>query len=590
MIAMETIGHLITNNLDIWTNAIERKSAPGRGRSKQFRLYGIEKLRALILDLAVRGKLLPQDASDEPVSELVKKIAREKARLIKAGDLRKPREQVINGKPRTPFRIPSTWRWIRLDEVGAIIGGGTPSSADPENFADPGRGSSWITPADLGSGFSDLYISHGARDLSEKGLESSSATVMPKGTVLFTSRAPIGYVAIAKNPISTNQGFKSIVPYVPDCSRYVATVMRAFATDIDAQAPGTTFKEVSGKIVAAIPFPLPPLPEQRRIVAKVDELMALCDGLEAGTYKAIESHELLSERLCATLTNGRDTEEIAENWARIETHFDVLFTTEASIDQLKRTILQLAMMGRLSQQEPTDEPASELLKRINKEIVAYSKAQGIRLSQPDPIKAEALRFPAPFGWRWTRLSALFKVITDGDHQPPPKADEGVAFLTIGNITTGKLEFEDCRLVPEGYFRSLAPYRTPAKGDILYTVVGATYGRPAIVETDREFCVQRHIAILKPVENLNRRFMAWLLTSPLVYEQASQSTTGTAQPTIALRPLRNFVVPLPPLAEQKRIVATIDHLMSLCDALRVRLIQNEKERIQFADSVAARALA
>ena len=160
-------------------------------------------------------------------------------------------------------------------------------------------------------------------------------------------------------------------------------------------------------------------------------------------------------------------------------------------------------------------------------------------------------FAAPVGWLWTCLSALFKVITDGDHQPPPRAEEGVAFLTIGNITTGRLDFAGCRLVPETYFRSLAPYRTPVKGDILYTVVGATYGRPALVDTDREFCVQRHIAILKPTSALSLQFLVLLLASPLVYEQASSSTTGSAQPTIALRPLRNFVVPLPPLAEQHR---------------------------------------
>ena len=126
-----------------------------------------------------------------------------------------------------------------------------------------------------------MFISRGARDLSEAGLQNSSATLMPKGTVLFTSRAPIGYVAIAENPISTNQGFKSIVPYISDCSRFVTLCMKTFASEINARAPGTTFKEVSGKIVASVPFPLPPLAEQHRIVAKVDELMALCDRLEA---------------------------------------------------------------------------------------------------------------------------------------------------------------------------------------------------------------------------------------------------------------------------------------------------------------------
>ncbi|MBE9188682.1 restriction endonuclease subunit S, partial [Microcoleus sp. LEGE 07076] len=172
----------------------------------------------------------------------------------------------------------------------------------------------------------------------------------------------------------------------------------------------------------------------------------------------------------------------------------------------------------------------------------------------------------------------------------PKADRGVAFLTIGNVTTGTLDFEDCRLVPETYFQSLAPYRTPAKGDILYTVVGATYGRPAIVDTDREFCVQRHIAILKPVSNMDLRFTSWLLSSPLVYEQASKSTTGTAQPTIALRPLRNFLVPLPPIKEQQRIAEKVAQLLGICEVLKARLAESQRQQVQFADAVASKAVA
>jgi type I restriction enzyme S subunit len=184
---------------------------------------------------------------------------------------------------------------------------------------------------------------------------------------------------------------------------------------------------------------------------------------------------------------------------------------------------------------------------------------------------------------------LFRVITDGDHQPPPRADAGVAFLTIGNITTGKLDFSGCRFVPEAYIRSLAEYRTPVKGDIMYTVVGATYGRPALVETDRPFCVQRHIAILKPASEMHPRFLVYLLTSPLVYKQASSSTTGTAQPTIALRPLRNFLVPVPPLAEQHRIIVKVDELMTLCDRLEASLAETEADSRRLLEAVLHEAL-
>ncbi|MGO1305037.1 MAG: restriction endonuclease subunit S, partial [Sphingomonas parapaucimobilis] len=201
----------------------------------------------------------------------------------------------------------------------------------------------------------------------------------------------------------------------------------------------------------------------------------------------------------------------------------------------------------------------------------------------------AVPFRAPAGWTWGRLCLLLRVMPDGDPQPPPRADRGIAFLTIGNVTTGQLDFDGCRLVPESYFRALPAYRTPSKGDILYTVVGATFGRPALVESEREFCVQRHIAILKPAKTLEIRFLLLLLASPLVYDQAASSTTGTAQPTIALRPLRNFAVPVPPLAEQRRIVAKVDELMGLCNQLEASITTGGQTRSRLLEAVLHKAL-
>jgi type I restriction enzyme, S subunit len=147
----------------------------------------VPRLRRFVLDLAVRGKLVEQHPSDEPAAVLLRRIAKEKARLVKAGEIRKPRN-LDDGEEVTPaFELPESWRWCRLDTVGAIIGGGTPSATDSRNFAEPGEGFPWLTPADLG-GFKGLLISRGARDLTEKGLASSSATPMPAGSVLFTSR------------------------------------------------------------------------------------------------------------------------------------------------------------------------------------------------------------------------------------------------------------------------------------------------------------------------------------------------------------------------------------------------------------------
>jgi type I restriction enzyme S subunit len=294
----------------------------------------------------------------------------------------------------------------------------------------------------------------------------------------------------------------------------------------------------------------------------------------------------------------------AASWARLTAPETETFPTHAraalqtlptlttrpdQIKTLRQTILNLAVRGKLVEQDPADEPAAELLKRIGGEIAAYSKSERITQTLPASVEASEQEFDLPKGWSWTRLCGLFKVITDGDHQPPPKADHGIAFLTIGNVTTGKLDFEGCRTVPAAYFDALPRYRTPRKGDILYTVVGATYGRPALVETDRPFCVQRHIAIMKPSASMDLRFLLHLLASPMIYDQATKGTTGTAQPTIALRPLRNFVVALPPLAEQHRIVAKVDALMALCDQLESSLITATITRSRLLEALLHEAL-
>ena len=331
----------------------------------------IPRLRRFILDLAVRGKLVEQDPNDEPAEELLRRIQAEKARRIEVGEIRPPRSLEWIDEIEKIFSLPNSWAWIRLEEVGAIIGGGTPPSGDPDNFTDGGAGIAWLTPADLGK-HDDLYVSHGARDLTEKGLQSSSATVMPKGSILFTSRAPIGYTAIASNEISTNQGFKSVVPYIVECSRYVATYLHAFGTWIDSQAPGTTFREVSGKIVSGLPFPLPPLAEQHRIVAKVDELMALCNELEA----AREKREIQRDRLVAASLHGLNNGSLSPEPGRLTfeesarfyfKHLPRLTTRPGHIKQLRQTILNLAVQGKLVEQDPNDEPAAELLKQIERE-------------------------------------------------------------------------------------------------------------------------------------------------------------------------------------------------------------------------------
>ena len=239
----------------------------------------MEQLRRFVLDLAVRGKLVAQDPTDEPATALLHRIAAEKKRRYEADEIRKPKKLKLVSDAEQPFEPPPGWAWTRLGLIGEVVGGGTPKSKEPSYWADDGV--PWLTPADL-NGHEGKRIARGRRDISEAGLDGSSARLLPADSVLFSSRAPIGYVAITASPLATNQGFKSVVPYVDGLAEYLYYFLLQAGSGIDAAASGTTFKEVSGKVVSLVPMPLPPLEEQRRIVSRVDDLNARLDQLEAG--------------------------------------------------------------------------------------------------------------------------------------------------------------------------------------------------------------------------------------------------------------------------------------------------------------------
>ena len=235
-------------------------------------------LRELVLQLAVRGRLVPQDTDEESAGRLVAELEAGKERLLKKEVITKSRYPCGVPVEQEPFEIPETWQWLRLGDVGAIVGGGTPRSGESSFWSD-GQDIPWLTPADMRRQPS-RYISRGKRDITSEGLSRSSAQMLPAGSVLFSSRAPIGHVGIAANPLSTNQGFKSCVPYVSAMSDYLYVFLKYAGPGIDEQATGTTFKEVAGKELALIPVPIAPIAEQHRIVAKVDELIELIDRLE----------------------------------------------------------------------------------------------------------------------------------------------------------------------------------------------------------------------------------------------------------------------------------------------------------------------
>ena len=278
--------------VDYLTDILPKVDAMTQDKDELLEL--ISATKAKILDLAIRGKLVPQDPNDEPASVLLERIRAKKEELIKQGKIKRDKKESVIFKgddnsyyekvgdaircidEEIPFDIPSTWTFVRLKHIGMIIGGGTPKT----NISSYWDGEiPWLTPADL-SGYKAIYISSGARKITQLGLEASSAQLMPTGAVLYSSRAPIGYTAIAANPIATNQGFKSIVPFNTAMSEYIFYCLKSRTTDIEQRATGTTFKEISGSAMAETIIPLPPVAEQQVICSKIKEIISLITSIE----------------------------------------------------------------------------------------------------------------------------------------------------------------------------------------------------------------------------------------------------------------------------------------------------------------------
>ncbi|HEI8818626.1 TPA: restriction endonuclease subunit S [Serratia marcescens] len=585
-----SVEKLITDHIDIWSSALQTRSTAGRGSNGKIDLYGIKKLRELILELAVRGKLVPQDPNDEPASELLKRIAAEKAELVKQGKIKKQKPLPEISEDEKPFKLPEGWEWVTLATIGEIIGGGTPTSDNPLYWST--QGIKWLTPADL-NGLKGKYISSGARDITIDGLSNSSAKLMPKGSVLFSSRAPIGYVAISNNELSTNQGFKSCVPYIKESAEYIYYFLLSAARKIDEMASGTTFKEVSGAVVSKVLLPFPPLNEQLRIVEVADDLMSLCDQLEQQSLTSLNAHQQLVETLLATLTDSQNAEELAENWARISQHFDTLFTTEASIDALKQTILQLAVMGKLVPQDPNDEPASELLKRIEQEKAQLVKEGKIKKQKPlPPISEENENLLLPSTWSLCRLQDVTNLITDGKHGDcNNRPNSGFYFLSAKDINGGKLNYEYARQIELADFLEVHQRTDLQVGDICMVNTGATVGKLAIVDNAvlaANTTFQKSVAVIKACNPLvlNLYLYAFLESQTQALRVKSG---GSAINNLLLGDLKKKIIPFPPLNEQYRIVKKVNEFVFLCDQLKSRLQSAQQTQLHLADALTDAAL-
>ena len=572
---------LITENIDIWTSAIKKRGSQGRGSSKKIELYGIKKLRELILELAVRGLLIPQDPTDEPASVLLEKIAAEKEQLIKDGKIKKQKALPEISEDEKSFELPNGWEWTRIPAVGHDWGQVKPDQT--------------FTYIDVGSINKELGLVQNPNILSEENAPSRARKIVKEGTVIYSTIRPyllnIAVINSEINPMPiASTAFAIIHPYSGISSSFIYRYLRSpiFISYVESVQTGVAYPAINEKQFSLGLFPLPPEAEQNRIVAKVDELMALCDQLEQQTESSLTAHQTLVETLLNTLLNA-DQNSFDQAWERIAQHFDILFTTEHSIDQLKQTILQLAVMGKLVPQDPNDEPASVLLEKIATEKEQLIKDKVIKKQKPlPPISEDEKPFELPKGWEWCRLPDIGD-LARGKSKHRPRNDPSlyidgkIPLIQTGDVSraSGVIHTYTALYNETG----LAQSRLWPKGTMCITIA-ANIADTSVLGFDA--CFPDSVVGYTPFDKAIdvKYFEFFIRTAKSDLEKYAPST---AQKNINLEILSQVLVPLPPKKEISRIVTKIENLITLCDRLKININQSQTTQLQLADAMAEQAL-
>jgi type I restriction enzyme S subunit len=576
---MNPVQQLLTDNIGLWTGAdTARKSGRGRASSSAGTVYGIKKLRELILELAVRGKLVPQDASDEPASALLERIQAEKARLVAEGKIRKDKPMAAITDDEKPFALPQGWEWVRFGD--ALISRDAeriPVSSDIRQFQKKEY---------------DYYGASGIIDQVDSYIFDKPLLLIGEdGANLINRSTPIAFIARGKYWV--NNHAHVLDGLSENFLQYVELYINAI--DLKPYVTGTAQPKMNQAKMNSIVLGLPSEKEEARIVAKVDELMALCDRLEAGHVDAADAHEKLVTHLLATLTASQDSADFNAGWQRIAAHFDLLFTTVASIAALKQTLLQLAVMGKLVPQDPEDEPVSALLERIQAEKARLVAEGKIKKDKPlAAISDDEKPFALPQGWEWVKLGAALEItggITLGRKLVGTDLIE-LPYLRVANVQRGYLDIDSIKTV-EIRQSEISRYQL-LDGDLLVTEGGDwdKVGRTAIWNSEMEICAhQNHIFRMRSQTNeLSSSWVEMYMNSvaKAYFQNASKQTTNLA--SINMTQLKNCLLAVPALEEQHRIVAKVDELMALCDRIQQRIVDAGALQRNLADAMVAQAVA
>lgn len=487
----------------------------------------IFKLKNKILQLAMQGKLVKQNTGDEPINYFLEKVAEKRAELLNEKKIKKTKAPSEIKEEEKYFELPKGWQWVRLGDLFHIVRGSSPRpKGHPKFFTDKKTEYNWVTIKDITQFTKKNILSQTIEYLTYEG--SLKSRFMEKGEIIIAVSGSIGKTAIMGIDGYIYDGLAGLKPIIKEniLRDYIFLFLSSWKENLNQISEGTSIKNINTDKLNTLVIALPPIEEQKRIVDKVNELFVKVNELE-------------------------------------DNQSDLLQT----ITDTKNKVLQLAIQGKIVEQNEEDEPASILLeniKNVKNRLIAEKK---IKKEKPlDEISEKEKPFDLPNSWEWVRLNDICSLVTDGTHHTPTYTEEGIPFISVKDITKGIIDFSDTKFVSEEEHEQLIKRCHPEYEDVLLTKIGTT-GIAKVVDTEREFSLFVSVALLKIFkEYIDPYYLEYLINSPFVRKQSKENTQGIGNKNLVIRCIKNFVLPIPPLEEQKRIVQKLDMLMSYFNEL------------------------
>lgn len=474
-----------------------------------------EQLKASILQYAIQGKLVEQRVEEGTGEELYQQIQAEKQRLIQEKKIKKEKPLAEISEDEVPFDIPESWKWVKVGNVGSWSSGATPSRTNPAYY---GGIIPWLKTGDLNDGF----IKKIPEFITDLALEKTSVRLNPVGSVLMAMYgATIGKLGILDISATTNQACCACIPYEGIHNKYLFYYLMSMRRSYIGMAEGGAQPNISKEKIVNSLIPLPPLAEQKRIVAKIEELLPLVERY-AAAYEKLEQ-----------------------------------FNTKFPED-MKRSILQYAIQGKLVEQRPEEGTGEELYQQIQAKKQRLVKEGKIKKEKPLPeITEDEVPFDIPESWAMVRFGSVVSLLSGTDFKPEDYNNQGEGTVYI----TGASNLSEEGVIVSRWTET--PRNIANRGDVLLVCKGSGYGKTVICDVD-EAHIARQIMAVKKTENMSMAYIRYFLQANI---QFIKSKGQGVIPGIDRATVLGMAFPIPPLAEQKRIVAKIEELLPLCERLK-----------------------